>query len=118
FVGLHATDIVVPEETRHIGSALRTIVGPSDYQREWQFRRKDGSTFAADVIATSMPDGNLLAMIRDVTERNRSIEALRATEERMRFALENAEVGIWDMDYTAGALEWSTILEEQYGLLP
>ena len=118
FVGLHATDIVVPEEIRHIGSALRAIVGPSDYHREWQFRRKDGSTFAADVIATSMPDGNLLAVIRDVTERNRSIEALRATEERMRFALENAEVGIWDMDYTTGALEWSTILEAQYGLPP
>ena len=84
---------------RHIGSALHAIAGPSDYHREWQFRRKDGSIFAADVMATSMPDGNLLAMIRDVTERNRSIEALRATEERMRFALENAEVGIWDMDY-------------------
>jgi PAS domain S-box-containing protein len=117
FVGLHASDIVVPEEIRHIGSALRTIVGASDYQREWQFRRKDGSTFAADVIATSMPDGNLLAVIRDVTERNRSVEASGRPKNACG-SRENAEVGIWDMDYATGALEWSTILEAQYGCGP
>ena len=36
----------------------------------------------------------------------------------MRFALEGAGVGIWDMDYTTGALQWSEILEAQYGLPP
>jgi signal transduction histidine kinase/CheY-like chemotaxis protein len=36
----------------------------------------------------------------------------------MRFALQNAEVGIWDMDYTTGVLRWSETLEAQYGLEP
>ena len=67
-VGLHATDIVVPEEIQHIAPALSAIKASSDYHREWRFRRKDGSTFAAEVIATRMPDGNLLGMIRDITE--------------------------------------------------
>jgi len=44
------------------------IQATSDYQREWQFRRKDGTGFPAEVIATKMPDGNLLGMIRDITE--------------------------------------------------
>ena len=39
-------------------------------------------------------------------------------EERMRFALEAAGVGIWDMDYTTGVLRWSETLEAQYGLQP
>jgi PAS domain S-box-containing protein len=54
----------------------------------------------------------------DITERNRTAEALRVAEERMRFALEATGVGIWDMDFTTGALRWSEILEAQYGLPP
>jgi PAS domain-containing protein len=49
-------------------------------------------------------------------ERHRTAGALRAAEERMRFALGAAGVGIWDMDYTTGVLQWSGILESHYGL--
>src|ERR1700687_3475727 len=49
-------------------------------------------------------------------ERHRSAEALRSAEERMRFALEAAHVGIWDMNYTTGVLRWSEAIESQYGL--
>ena len=54
----------------------------------------------------------------DITERHQAVEALRTAEERMRFALQSADVGIWDMDYTTGVLRWSEILEAQYGLQP
>jgi PAS domain S-box-containing protein len=37
-------------------------------------------------------------------------------EESMRFALQNANVGIWDMDCATGVVRWSEILEAQYGL--
>ncbi|MEO7085766.1 MAG: PAS domain S-box protein [Gemmatimonadaceae bacterium] len=49
-------------------------------------------------------------------ERHRSAEALRTSEARTRFALESADVGIWDMDYSTGVLRWSEILEAQYGI--
>jgi PAS domain S-box-containing protein len=74
FIGLHASDIVAPAELPHIGSALSVLNEKIDYQREWQFRRKDGSVFSAEVIATQMPDGNLMAMIRDITERKQAEE--------------------------------------------
>jgi two-component system cell cycle sensor histidine kinase/response regulator CckA len=74
FIGLHASDIVVQSEIKHIGEALEVISATTDYRREWKFRRKDGSAFAAEVIATTMPDGNLLGMIRDVTD-ERSLQA-------------------------------------------
>jgi PAS domain S-box-containing protein len=51
-------------------------------------------------------------------ERHRSSDALRTAEERMRFALKSADVGIWDLDYTTGVLRWSEVLEAQYGLIP
>ncbi len=76
-IGLHASDIVVQAEVAHIGPALEAIRTGADYHRVWQFRRKDGSVFTAEVIATTMPDGNLLAMIRDITESKRADAALR-----------------------------------------
>ena len=54
----------------------------------------------------------------DVTVRNQAVKALQTAEERMRFTLEAAGVGTWDMDYTTGVLQWSPILESQYGLQP
>jgi signal transduction histidine kinase len=36
----------------------------------------------------------------------------------MRFALEAAGVGIWDMDFETGTLQWSEIRESQFGLQP
>jgi two-component system cell cycle sensor histidine kinase/response regulator CckA len=54
----------------------------------------------------------------DITERSRAIAALRTAEERMRFALEAANVGIWELDWATGAFQWSEILETQNGLQP
>jgi len=76
-VGLHASDIVSKAEVPNIGPALDEIKAAPNYHREWQFQRKDRSVFSADVIVTVMPDGNLLAMIRDITERKAAELALR-----------------------------------------
>ena len=54
----------------------------------------------------------------DITDRTTAVEALRQAEERMRFALRYANVGIWDMNYTTGKLQWTDAMEAQYGLSP
>ena len=57
----------------------------------------------------------------EVLERNRAeeeIRTLRAAEERIRFALESAGVGIWDSDYTTGRHTWSETLEALHGMQP
>jgi PAS domain S-box-containing protein len=104
FIGLHASDIVAQTEIPHIGQALDTLKARSDYQREWQFRRKDGSSFPAEVIATQMPDGNLLAMIRDITERRRAETALRATQARLSSTLAAGSIGTWTWDIPSDRL--------------
>ena len=54
----------------------------------------------------------------DITARNRAVEGLRIAEERMRFALDIADVGTWDMDYQTGVFQWSKTVEAHYGLMP
>lgn len=70
-VGRNGADIVTERETSRIEGALHEIKTTSEHRREWEFRRKNGTSFSAEVIATKMPDGNLLAMIRDITERRK-----------------------------------------------
>jgi PAS domain S-box-containing protein len=92
-VGLHASDIVAPAEARHVAPALSIITTGGEYSREWQFRRKDGSLFPAEVIAALMPDGNLLGMVRDITERKRAEARFR------RLADSNAQgVMFWSLE--------------------
>lgn len=65
--GLHASDLLVESETPHVDSALRKLRANQDHHREWRIRRKDGSVFLADVVATGLTDGTLLGLIHDLT---------------------------------------------------
>ena len=76
-LGRHSSEFVAPSEVPHIDPALSAIHAREPYHREWQFRRKDGSIFTAEVVAAQMPDGSPMGMIRDITERLRAQEALR-----------------------------------------
>jgi two-component system cell cycle sensor histidine kinase/response regulator CckA len=65
---------------------------------------------AAGVVIGAITSGT------DITERTTVVDAVRKAEERMRVALEGAEVGIWDLDYKTGVLSWSAMLLQQYGV--
>jgi PAS domain S-box-containing protein len=110
-VGLNAKDIVVPAEVPYIESALDAIRGRSDYSREWQFRRKNGSTFPAEVIATQMPDGNLLAMVRDITERKQTEVASR----RLAAIVESSQDAIYSTNLGGGITSWNAGAELMLG---
>jgi len=117
-IGQHATDIVVPEEVRYIDPALEKIKATANYNREWQFRRKDRTTFPAEVMATVMPDGNIMAMVRDVTARKEAELVLREREAQLRIASRVARLGAWTLDLKNGDIKWSDELCEMRGVPP
>jgi PAS domain S-box-containing protein len=53
---------------------------------------------------------------RDITERILAEEELRNSEERMRLAMEGAQISTWDWDISTGKVIWSNNLESYLGL--
>lgn len=92
-IGMRASDIVAPREVNHIGPALKELSNARDHHRRWQFKRKDGSLFEAEVTVTQLSDGNLLAMVRDVNERIRA-ETQAANERQFSDAMLESMPGI------------------------
>jgi PAS domain S-box-containing protein len=73
------------------------------YGGEFEFCRKDGSTFWAEAKMSFMRNekGEATAMLfegRDITERRRAEEALRQSEEKYRTVLEEIEEGYYEID--------------------
>ncbi len=70
---------------------------PSEYEYEGVGQRKDGSTFPvhAAVSVVQLRDGPCtVAFLTDISERERALEALRASEERFRTLIEKAPIAI------------------------
>jgi len=87
-ITFHATDIVSPVEYTHIEPALEHIKSKPNYHREWLFRRKDGTQFSAEVIANNMPDGNIMAMVRDITDRKLAEEKIKKLNQELEARVE------------------------------
>ncbi|MCW8132364.1 MAG: PAS domain S-box protein [Planctomycetota bacterium] len=71
------SDILAPGEERRLDYELAQLKGPNPVQSEWRLRRKDGAVVHVEINAGMLPDGKVLAMVRDVSARKK-VEADRA----------------------------------------
>ncbi len=99
-LGKPGTEMVQPWEAPHVGPELESARRGGGFRREWTLRRKDGSAFESEVTIASLPGNLLLGIVRDITERKRAEEALKASEARLRGVFESPLIGIlfWTAD--------------------
>ena len=89
-------------------------------QHEFEFLRKDGSTFRALLSVNPLRDahGNYigaLAMVTDASERGQVEAALREGADRLRLAVQAADVGLWDWDLRTNRVVYSNEWRSQLG---
>jgi diguanylate cyclase (GGDEF)-like protein/PAS domain S-box-containing protein len=101
------SDIVAGEEQARIAPETGLLEASHPTLSDWKFCRKDGTTFLGEVSANLLPDGRLLAIVHDVTERRRVEGALRESEASLVTAQAHAHLGNWELDLTTLKARWS-----------
>lgn len=109
-LSMNISDLVTAEEMERVAPELQQLMAGLPTRQEWHFRRKDGSTLIGEVNARLLPDGRVLGVLRDTTERSRSEAALRESEEWLRLTNESASIGTYDIDLMTGKARYSPVM--------
>ncbi|HEY3476710.1 MAG TPA: PAS domain S-box protein, partial [Anaerolineales bacterium] len=84
-------------------------------------RRKDGTTFPVEVSsqgATISGVRSLISIVRDITDRKQTQEALQLKDELLRLTSEIAKVGGWEFDPITGKGTWTDEVARIHDLDP
>jgi two-component system sensor kinase FixL len=123
--------ILLPEAAREHDEYLRDYLDPTQSRmmssgRELQVRRRDGSTFSAELAVgrvQGLEPPRFVAFIRDITVRRNSEEALRRSEAQLNIAQEIANLGNYVVHYDGKTEDyWSPhlyrVLGRHFGAMP
>ncbi len=121
-VGRSASLLIPPDRAAEYEGLLERIrAGRRGGRYETQRVRKGGATVDVSVTLSPMHDANgaivgMSSVTRDISERLRTEQAMRAAEERIRSTLEMAQIGLWDADLVTGRARWSETMTAVTGL--
>lgn len=97
-------EAIHPEDKQAIRSKIDALlVTPEPGDATYRLRHADGSYrwVHARVVPVKNPNGTVrewLGILKDINDQLEADTALRKGEERLRLALETADIGIWDYD--------------------
>lgn len=110
-VQLEVTEVIAPEDLRQQPLRFDYLRTGKLLHGERTFMRKDGSTFAAEVIVTMMDDGKFLGTFNDISER-KLLENRLLEEKNFADSLIKSLPGVFYLfDDTGKFLRWNENME-------
>src|ERR1039457_24110 len=93
----------------------------ANQELEKRYLRPDGSVrWVSILVARMWGDGETprwnMSLVRDITERKQSEEALRESERRQQLALQIGKIGAFELDLKSGRGTWTAEFAEIWGI--
>ncbi|MBI3520460.1 MAG: PAS domain S-box protein [Bacteroidetes bacterium] len=82
-------DIIFEDDFASSKARIEELKNGMPLRKERRLKRKDGSVIYAELSAKKMDDGNIMVVVRDISERKKAEEQLAANEKRFRALVEN-----------------------------
>jgi PAS domain S-box-containing protein len=85
----------------------------------WEITRADGEkrivNISTSILISTDKVVHVLALMNDITDRQRAEEELRQSEERLNLVLEGSQQGFWDWDLETGEVKRGELWAEMLG---
>ncbi len=125
FCSLHLADLSPAQQpcgknsTELANRYIMIAMAKGSYRFEWMHKRVDtDQSFPAEILLCAMEiDGSpvIQGVIRDITKRKQSENALKESEFRWKFAIEGSGDGVWDWNIQTNEAKYSKRWKEMLG---
>ncbi|WOD40214.1 PAS domain-containing protein [Nodosilinea sp. E11] len=129
-IGKRDVDLGAPETAAHLTQLKRQVIATGVTVREEVKIVTNGQVGYYDLTIDPIRDGeqgivgitcaavDISERVQIEAERQRAITDLRESEDRLRMAIESAQMGTWDWNLTTNVLTWNAGCKAIFGLPP
>ncbi len=109
-------DLIPADEYDAANSHFSELLAGKAVISEKRMLRKDGTLISVEMSTKMLEDGRLQTIVRDITDRKRTEEALRKSEARFRAIFETAQDSIFIKDRALRYVHVNPAMEKLFGL--
>ncbi len=119
-LNMHISELEFVETLENVAEHMQAVIMKGSDRFETKHRRKDGTVFDVEVSIQFHPEdsGQFVCFLRDITNRKRTENALKKSEERYNLAMDASRDGVYEWDLETREIYYSPGWKRMLGYEP